>query len=490
MMKWLYLVGAALASDDWVSISSADAEEKWELTGEVAGSEPFNAKFTDLGFQLVDEFEAPKYVISQYDESKLTLVELGNLAYVTINRITKDGVDSRVKDSNLWAYYGGPALMRASETDGEFAVSAFKLAAALELEGISVQGELKWGCEVFKSDLNTLQKELKKERFFKWNPPSRKQTVSSIKELHEELVNNAFASFLPRECLPSLDENLVIAHRVYRQALTEAMGKKVGVFQLMVDRPQALSQLVGPLLKADPLALRLGKVNLRFTKESYRPGDEKSTFVSLGFLADISRQIVDSPDGLFGWCDGEFICLRESLGDDKLPLARAMGRVFALRTVEGLGWGMRFPKEYLTMLSKVPSNKFLAAIRQGFSEVVGIHHVGEFKELLGGPKETLSLDQLKANVYYDMRWNAKHEMVVELWKVVDSLDQVGLRKLIFMLTGSTCLGRQEMDIIDYIWIGIMDEPTPFLRARAFELRLQKAGPVEDLRSNLLAAIGV
>ena len=477
-----------MATEEWVSISSADAEDDWELTGEELAGDPLKPKMTDLGFEFIDEFETPNYVISQYEESKLPSNWLSNFAYMTINRIVRNGVDNGIKDVNLWDYYGGPTLMRASEKDARFALYAFKLAAALQLEGISVQEELGWGCENFKLDYDFLREELKKQRHFKWK--HREQTVSTTKELHEQLVENAFAAFVPKECVSALGENLVISHRIYRAALTEAMGKDIATFRLMMDRPQALSQLVKPLLNADPLAIRLGKVNLRFNNELSLTWDEKSTFASLGFLSEITRQTVESPDGLFRWCNGEFICLRESLGDDKLDLARAIGRFFALRSVEGLGWGMRFPKEYLGMLVEAPTNKFLAAIRQGFSEVVGLDHVGEFKELVAGPKDTISLTQLKAAVVYATPLHEKHQMMVDLWKVVDKLDQVGLRIFIFMLTGSASLGRQEMDIIERVRIDIMVDRTPFVRFRDFELRLQYARPLEEVRSNLLAALGV
>ena len=467
-----------MGSDDWVSINGSEfdpADDAWELLE--SDDEPLRLNdhsINDLLWSAIEDHEIhailPDHIISKYPEGTLSLHDLERHAFTTISFIIHSGIERTVEYENLWSYYGGPALIRSASSLPSLGLAAFRLAAALELEGVAVDEALTWSCESV--DLKeVLRTELRRYRNLEWT--ERKTWVSSTRELNEEIVRHAFAARVPEECVSIFGENTVIAHRVYRQALIESLGRRVPVLHLSLDRSRTFSQSVTPVLEADILSLRLGKISIDYVSESS----------VIDWLATLNRQ-----QNLFQWCEGDHMCLSDSLRDDQLLAARAMGRMFAIRTVSGIGWGMKLPEKYWDSLLKpapvLISNRFLEAIRQGFSEIVSLDHVGGFRELAGGPREAISRSELKAA----SAWDGKERTILNFWKLVDMMTEIEFSKLLMKLTGSRCLNADELSATGFIKFELSMNSESRLRLSHLSVRMAFSMPKADLKSQLFAAI--
>jgi hypothetical protein len=470
-MRIFYLVVAAAGSsaDEWDLIDVPI--DDWEVTGaDGRDTDPYRAKTTELGFAAVDEFENPPYVISQYDEGTLSTSWMGNHAYVTVGKIVKEGVDPRVADEKLWGHYGGPALLRRVQERPNLGMYVFRLGAALDLEGVDTRTDLSWACET--ADLKTLMKnEWKHYLDFDWK--WRQLSVGSPAEFREAVVRNAFAANVPEECVSVFGINLVRAHRLYRNALSESLGKTVPLANLASEKELELPEVLDHIVRADSLAVKLGNIGIN------------NKIISYAWLAWLVRRSLYASEGLFQWCNDGQLCIRETLGDEKLGHARAMGRVFALRMIHGFGFGVDFPRHYLECLTGRAGcdNKFLSAIREGLLEIVSIEDVVGITEI----ENPVTFQEFRDWVYYHTPFDKEHVFVNRFWTVVDSLTEVQRKHFLFFMTGSGQLSQFEKIMIRYVGLDFevgLSKP----RVQGFTLRVRYGQSESELERDLLRSI--
>jgi hypothetical protein len=366
MMRALLLgVSAAAGMSGWTTIHTGEIDssnDSWEFLDDI----PPTVVSTDSNFLWteVEDCEVrktlPDHIITKYEEGTLSLEQLEEYGSQTIDAIISQGIARGIDENNLWSFYGGPVLMRSG-----LGLLGFRLAAALDLEGVPVDDGLSWACES-----EDFARNLKREISNYWRNSwiNRNLKIASISELSEELVQHSFLAKVPSECVSVFGEPTIVAHRIYRQALVESMGTHIRTLRVRVDKTRILE----PLLSANPLSLRLARVIVNFSS---------GNLGLIEWLGMIERELFRY--GVFKPCNQVEVCLNRTVTKNGIVLARAAGKSFALRTVLGLGWGVSFPKSYLeALLGPAPihiDNPLLESMRQSFTEIVSLDHIGDFR---------------------------------------------------------------------------------------------------------------